>query len=74
MIGLEMFIGFSKRAIESETLDNRPEKLQQLGTFMKVPNMNHCTADARRAFPVLLREPLGRAGTAWAAEGGEGGV
>lgn len=26
---------------------------------MKVPNMNHCTVDARRAFPVLLREPLG---------------
>ena len=36
-----------------------PKKLEQLGTFMKVPNMNHCTADARRAFPVLLREPLG---------------
>lgn len=36
-----------------------PRKLQQLGTFMKVPNMNHCSADARRAFPVLLREPLG---------------
>ncbi len=35
------------------------KKLQQLGTFMKVPNMNHCTADARRSFPVLLREPLG---------------
>jgi len=25
---------------------------------MKVQNMNHCAADARRAFPVLLREPL----------------
>lgn len=36
-----------------------PKKLQQLGTFMKVPNMNHCTADARRAFPVLLRELVG---------------
>lgn len=33
-----------------------PKKLLPLGTFMKVPNMNHCTADARRAFPVLLRE------------------
>lgn len=35
------------------------KKLQQLETFMKVPNMNHCAADARWAFPVLLREPLG---------------
>lgn len=25
--------------------------------FMEVPNMNHCSPDARRASPVLLREP-----------------
>lgn len=34
---------------------NRLEKIQQLRTFMKVPNMNHCSADAWRLFPVLLR-------------------
>lgn len=53
VIGLEMFMGFSKSAKRSTI---GPKNLLPLGTFMKVPNMNHCTADARRAFPVLLRE------------------
>lgn len=50
---------FQKGPIESETFDKGLENLQQPGTFMKVPNMNHCSVDARRAFPVLLREPVG---------------
>lgn len=46
-----------------------PKTLQQLGTFMKVPNMNHCSTDARRAFPVLLREHLGLEQAGWPGGG-----
>lgn len=69
LLALKCLWVFPKGQLRSETFDNTPKKLQQLGTFMKVPNMNHCAADARRAFPVLLREPLGLE-QAWRPEGG----
>lgn len=48
----------------------RPQKV-----FMEVPNMNHCRADARRAFPVLLREPpSSRKGGRGGGGGVQGGV
>lgn len=37
---------------------------------MKMPNMNHCSPDARRASPVLLREPPCRGAAREEAGGG----
>lgn len=61
--GFDFFIGFSRRRwIESEREGLGAImglKLKQARkAFMEVPNMNHCSADARRSSPVLLRENL----------------